>query len=102
VSRRTTEIGIRLALGANSRRIVLTTFGRALAQVGAGLLIGSIPALLLVVNLGPEVAPNASTEVAIGTWVLSVFGVAAITALACVMPARRALGIQPTDALKAS
>jgi putative ABC transport system permease protein len=102
VSRRTAEIGIRLALGANARRIVLTTFARALTQVGIGLLVGGIPAAFLVQGLGPEVAPNASTEVAVGTCVLAILAVAAITALACVVPARRALKIQPTDALKAT
>lgn len=53
-------------------------------------------------TLGPEVAPNAGTQVAIGTIVLSHVTVAVITALACVAPARRALKIQPTDALKAT
>ncbi len=102
VSRRTSEIGIRLALGANPRRIVITTFARALSQVGIGLLVGSIPAGLLVSGLGPEVAPNAGMQVAIGTIALSLLTVAVITALACVAPARRALRIQPTDALKST
>ena len=48
VARRTAEIGIRVALGANPRRIVMTTFARALTQVAIGLLVGSIPAGLLV------------------------------------------------------
>jgi len=102
VSRRTSEIGIRLALGANPRRIVMTTFARALSQVGIGLLVGSLPAGLLMSGLGPEVAPNAGTQVALGTIALSLLTVAVITALACVAPARRALQIQPTDALKAT
>ena len=37
VARRTPEIGIRLALGASPGRIMLSTFSRALAQVGLGL-----------------------------------------------------------------
>ncbi|MEO5740433.1 MAG: hypothetical protein ABIS29_07555 [Vicinamibacterales bacterium] len=78
----------------------MTTFARALSQVGIGLLVGSIPAALLVSGLGPEVAPNAGTQVAIGTIVLSIITVAVIAALACVAPARRAMRIQPTDALK--
>jgi hypothetical protein len=43
VSRRTAEIGIRLALGATAGRVVLNTFGRALAQVGLGVLVGAFP-----------------------------------------------------------
>jgi hypothetical protein len=102
VSRRTPEIGIRVALGANPRRIVMTTFARALSQVGIGLVAGSIPAALIVNGLGPEVAPNTATEVAIGIIVASILSIAVITALACIVPARRALRIQPTDALKST
>jgi ABC-type antimicrobial peptide transport system permease subunit len=102
VSRRTSEIGIRLALGANPRRIMMTTFARALSQVGIGVVVGSIPAVLLVTGLGPEVAPNTAAEVAIGIIVVSILTVALITTLACVAPARRALRIQPTDALKST
>jgi putative ABC transport system permease protein len=102
VSRRTSEIGIRLALGANPRRNVTATFARALAQVGIGLVVGSIPAAFLLTGLGPEVAPNTATEVAIGIIVISIVSIAVITALACVVPARRALRIQPTDALKST
>jgi len=58
VSRRTSEIGIGLALGASSRRIVMTTFARALSQVAIGLVVGSVPAVMLVTGLGPEVAPT--------------------------------------------
>lgn len=102
VARRTPEIGIRLALGATPGRIVLSTFSRALAQVGLGLLIGSIPALALLVNLGPEVAPVAGNHTAAVTCLAATCFVAVVTTLACVMPARRALLVQPTDALKAN
>ena len=43
VSRRTAEIGIRVALGANPRRIVTSTFARALTQVTIGLILGEHP-----------------------------------------------------------
>lgn len=100
VARRTSEIGIRVALGANPSRIVLGTFGRALAQVTAGVVVGSIPAAMLVSGLGPEVGAGYGKEVAVITGVGSTLLVAAITMTACVFPARRALRIQPTDALK--
>ena len=100
VARRTPEIGIRLALGASPGRIMRSTFTRALAQVGLGLLIGSIPALALLVNLGPEVAPVAGNHTAMVTCVAATCFVAVVTTLACVMPARRALLVQPTYALK--
>lgn len=100
VARRTPEIGIRLALGASPGRIMLSTFSRALAQVAIGLVIGSVPALALLVNLGPEVAPVSGTHTAVMTCVAATCFVAAVTTLACVVPARRALLVQPTDALK--
>jgi predicted permease len=102
VARRTTEIGIRLALGANARRIVVTTFARALAQVGAGVAIGSIPAAIIAANLGPELAVSASPATAAVICALAAGCTIAITALACVPPARRALRIQPVDTLKAT
>ncbi len=100
VARRTSEIGIRVALGANPRRIVTDTFAGAFAKVTIGLVLGSIPAAVIVSALGPEVGGSAATEVAIATGVAATLLVAIVTALACVFPARRALRIQPTDALK--
>lgn len=103
VARRTSEIGIRLALGASPRRIVISTFARALAQMGAGVIIGSIPAAALAVNLAPEVSAGADpTRSAAVICAISAIFMAAVTALACVIPARRALRIQPIDTLKAT
>jgi ABC-type antimicrobial peptide transport system permease subunit len=101
VVRRTSEIGIRLALGANPRRIVFATFARALAQMGAGVIIGSIPAAALAVNLSPEVSAGADPirSAAVICTISAVFMIT-VTALACVIPARRALRIQPIETLK--
>ena len=100
VARRTAEIGIRVALGANPRRIVTATFARAFTQVTIGLVLGGIPAALIVAAIGPEVAATNGNEVAIATCLASLALVAIVTAFACVFPARRALRIQPIDALK--
>ncbi|MDP1570562.1 MAG: ABC transporter permease [Vicinamibacterales bacterium] len=102
VSRRTMEIGIRLALGAGPRRVVFGTFARALAQVAAGVVVGSVPAMLLVANLAPEVSTRDGAQVALIAGPLVALAVAGITALACVPPVRRALRIQPTEALKSA
>jgi len=100
VARRTTEIGIRIALGASARRVVATTFSRALAQVSLGVLIGSVPAAALVAALAPEVSVSATGSTAIVIGAMAAGIVIVVTALACYLPARRALRIQPTDALK--
>jgi ABC-type antimicrobial peptide transport system permease subunit len=100
VARRTAEIGIRVALGADPRHIVTATFARAFTQVTIGLVLGGIPAAAIVAAIGPEVAATNDSEVAIWTCLVSLAIVAIVTTIACVFPALRALRIQPTDALK--
>lgn len=100
VSRRTAEIGIRVALGADPRRIVISTFSKNLAKVSIGLIAGTIPAAAIAISLGPEVSPISGYQLSAMICVSATLTVALMTALACVAPARRALRIQPTDALK--
>ncbi len=91
VARRTREIGIRAALGARPARIVAGIFGRALLQVGAGLVAGS--ALVAFVGLG------STRDVLI---LLAADGIMLVAGLtACALPLRRALRINPTEALRA-
>ena len=91
VARRTREIGIRAALGASSGRIVRSIFSRALLQISAGILVGS--ALAALVGLG-------STRQLL--LLLAADGVMLVVGLvACAVPLRRALGIDPTEALRA-
>jgi predicted permease len=98
VSRRTREIGIRSALGANPRRIVTAIFSRGLMQVGLGIAVGALINGALVV-MGSGTDPG-------GTWMqLSLLlGVAAVMTavglLACGLPAMRALRVQPSEALR--
>ena len=102
VARRTTEIGIRLALGANPRRIVVADL-----RAGAGAdrlpasIFGTIPAAALAVNLSPEVSAGADgVRSAVVICTMAAVFMVTVTALACVAPARRALRIQPVDTLK--
>lgn len=110
VSRRTREIGVRVAVGASPRRIVSTIFRRPLAQVGAGILVGSI-----LVGIGSIVVRNhqPDTDMGMHTFAggLSLGQLAALIGysalmlgvclLACIVPTRRALRVQPTEALRA-
>jgi predicted permease len=95
VARRTREIGLRTALGATRTRLLAGVFSRAIVLVGGGVAAGNA-VLLLVVALATEVALADVAEALIGTSMLML----TVGLLACVEPARRALRIHPTDALK--
>jgi hypothetical protein len=94
VARRTREIGVRTALGANAGRILLGILSRALVLVGSGVVIGNLVLVLLVVvgNLSTSRISRASAATSV---IVLVVGL-----MACVEPARRALRIQPVDALR--
>ena len=91
VSRRTREIGIRAALGARPGRILAGVFSRAFLQIGAGVVAGSAVAALLGVQSAREVL-----------LLLAADGIMLVVGLtACALPLRRALRIDPTEALRA-
>ena len=94
VARRTREIGIRIALGADSRRILRTVFARAGRQLGGGIIAGNSLILLIAWN-----ADSLTADLLLASVITSVI-MAAVGVLACAAPARRALRVQPTDALR--
>jgi ABC-type antimicrobial peptide transport system permease subunit len=95
VSRRTREIGVRVALGANPRRIVGAVFAQPLQQLGLGLLAGT-PLLAYLVGMMKAV-PSASQFLMLGGYTALM---TAVCLIACVVPTRRALFIEPTEALR--
>lgn len=99
VARRTNEIGIRMALGADRRNVVRMVLRGALWQLGIGLAIG-IPAALAGSRLIANQLYGVKTydPVILG---LSVFVLAACALLAGFIPARRAASIEPMQALRA-
>jgi putative ABC transport system permease protein len=100
VSRRTREIGIRIALGADRRRVATGVLSRAMLQVGLGVLAGVVPGTALVAFGAPEIANGAGTAAGVAAgFALAVF-MLLIGACASAVPLRRALGVQPTDALR--
>jgi putative ABC transport system permease protein len=99
VSRRTREIGIRVALGGRARHVVLSIFRRPLAQVTLGVVLGTVVLLALRVGLSdPGLEPSAR-EVAVFVGYAAVM--LGVCLLACVVPTRRALAVEPTEALRA-
>jgi ABC-type antimicrobial peptide transport system permease subunit len=94
VARRTREIGIRLALGANPRHVLGIVFARAGRQLGGGIIAGNSLILLLAWR-----ADSLTAGLLVSSAITSVI-MAAVGVLACAAPARRALRIQPTEALR--
>jgi hypothetical protein len=96
VARRTREIGVRVALGASAKRVALAIFRRPLTQVSLGVLGGAaIVAFFARAILG---VPNANEIAFMVGYVMLML---AVCLLACIVPTRRALRIQPTEALRA-
>jgi putative ABC transport system permease protein len=94
VQRRTREIGVRIALGAEPRRVLRTVFARATRQLGGGIIAGNTIILLLAWR-----ADSLNTDLLVSSVITSVI-MAAVGVLACAAPARRALRVQPTEALR--
>jgi hypothetical protein len=94
VQRRTREIGIRIALGANPWRVLRTVFARAGRQLGGGIIAGNSLILLLAWR-----ADSLTADLLVSSVITSVI-MAAVGVLACAAPARRALRVQPTEALR--
>jgi putative ABC transport system permease protein len=96
VRRRTREIGIRSALGASSRGVLRALFARAAAQLGGGIVLGNL--LVVALRMLQE------GTVSLSSLAPSMLGISTLMALvgiaACAVPARRALRVQPTEAIR--
>jgi predicted permease len=98
VSRQRREIGIRVALGANARRIELMVVRRGLAYALAGTLIGIILAVFLTRGLESLLYDVARTD---PPTLISACAVLLVIALvASWLPARRATRVHPMEALR--
>jgi hypothetical protein len=96
VARRWREIGIRVALGADARRVLMGIFGRASAQIAVGVAAG-----LVVAGVAEFMTPGGN----IGGRGLVLFPAVVVVmfvvgTLAAAGPARRGLAVQPTEALR--
>ncbi len=98
VTQRTQEIGVRMALGATSREIMLSFGRRGLSLTLAGLAVGLVLAAMaarLMTTLLYGVRPDYLPTVAVVSLIL-----VGVAALACFVPARRASHIDPMIALR--
>jgi ABC-type antimicrobial peptide transport system permease subunit len=98
VSRRTQEIGVRMAMGAPSGRILMMVLGHGLRQLALGLVIGLAAAFgvaRVMKSLLVQVSPTDPLTFAAISGVLIAVGV-----FACWMPARWAMKVSPVVALR--
>jgi predicted permease len=99
VSQRTREIGIRMALGAQTQSLTGMFVKHGLWLTGIGVVIGvgvAIVAVRLMSSLLFKVSPADPI-----TYAAVCIGLIATTALASYLPSRRAANVDPVDALRA-
>ncbi len=97
VAQKTNEIGIRMALGARESDVLRMVLGQGMAVAGIGLTAGvaaSLGLTRLLKNLLFEVEPSDPW-----TFAAIVCAMAVVALLACYVPARRAMALEPTAAL---
>jgi len=97
VAQRTNEFGIRMALGAQRGDVLRVVFRSTIVSVGGGIAAGILLSLAMK-RLIVQSAQGSSMSftVLLGVTVL----LAAVGAMACVFPARRASSIDPMQALR--
>jgi len=98
VARRTSEIGIRMALGAERSSVVAMVMRGAIGQVAIGLAIGVPTALLCVRFVKAELYDTTSANAGVLTGAIVTLAFAAC--IAGLLPARRAASTDPVQALR--
>lgn len=107
VARRTREIGVRVALGASPRRVAADIFRRPFSQVGLGVAVG-FTLVTAAAFVMATIAPDGTSSPEAGlpleqVALIALYGafMLGVCSLACVVPVRRALGVEPIEALRA-
>jgi predicted permease len=99
VGQRTTEIGVRIALGAQVRDVLGMVMRSGLQLVGLGVVLGSGAALVVMRVLASQLHGVSARDPL--TFVLAPTVLLAVAGLACYLPARRATKIDAITALRA-
>lgn len=98
VSQRTQEIGIRMALGAKPSQLLAMVLTQGLRLSGAGLVAGILGALALNHILKGMLVGVSTTDALV--FACGAATAAAVALLACLVPARRAMRLDPVAALR--
>lgn len=99
VARQTSEIGVRMALGARPRDILAMVLGRGVRLIAAGLAAGAVCALLAARFLVDQLWGVTTRDPATYAVVMALLGLVGLAA--CLWPALRAARVNPTTALRA-
>lgn len=100
VAQRTREIGIRIALGAEWRSVVVSIARSAAVQLGVGALVGMVISALVLMQLRSSLGQVPMDSPILVASLVTVGVVALVGTLACIAPTLRALRIAPTEALR--
>ena len=98
VGQRTREIGVRRALGALPLRVLRHVFGRSMLQLGIGLALGLAAGISFARLLASSLHTIEGSDALVVAIAVGVLALAA--ALAVIVPARRALRVDPNEALR--
>jgi hypothetical protein len=97
VAQRRREIGVRMALGARPGQILGQFLGLAMRLLGVGVVLGIAGAWMAGQALRTLLFQVAPVHIAVFGGAAAVIGV--VSLVACLLPAQRAAGISPTEAL---
>jgi putative ABC transport system permease protein len=98
VTQRTNEIGIRVAFGASARNVLGSVLGRGLIVIGVGMAIGLAASLSLTKIIERSLYGVTSTDPT--TYTVVLVTLLLVACLACYVPARRALTVDPLEAMR--
>ncbi len=98
VNQQRREIGIRLALGASSARVLGMIFSSGILQIGVGLVIGLAASFAVTRVLASLLVGVSPTDPA--TFVFAALVLTTSATIGCAVPARRALRVDPSVALR--
>jgi putative ABC transport system permease protein len=99
VSQRTREIGVRMAIGASSRDVLKLVIGQGAKMIAAGLGAGLIVALIAARIINSLLYQVSATDPL--TYLVVSLLLAGVALVACYIPARRAMKVDPMTALRA-
>jgi putative ABC transport system permease protein len=98
VAQRTREIGIRMALGAGGTRVMRLVIVRAVVLIAIGLVLGLGGAMGLTRVLASELYEVSPTDPV--TFTVVTIGLTVVALVACLIPTRRAMSVNPIVALR--